>query len=105
MSEETENQNDGTWSGLKKTIIGTLTTIIAGGGIWLSTFLFGGHEDKKEDVAPVQAQPSIIINNTQQQQQPTGAATKIIERERIIEKPAPVENKKKKEEFKEDPKW
>ena len=47
MSEET--QNDGTWSGLKKTVIGTLTTVVTGGGIWLSTTLFGGHsEDKKE---------------------------------------------------------
>ena len=44
MSEETtqQDQNDGTWSGLKKTLIGTLTTVIAGGGIWLSTTLFGG---------------------------------------------------------------
>ena len=47
MSEET--QNDGTWSGLKKTVIGTLTTVVTGGGIWLSTTLFGGpSEDKKE---------------------------------------------------------
>ena len=49
MSEETQDQNDGTWSGLKKTLIGTLTTVIAGGGIWVSTTLFGGgHEDKEE---------------------------------------------------------
>ena len=33
MSEETQETNDGTWSGLKKTIIGTLTTVIAGGGV------------------------------------------------------------------------
>ena len=42
MSEETTDHNDGTMSGLKKTIIGTLTTVITGGGIWLSTHLFGG---------------------------------------------------------------
>ena len=29
MSEET---NEGTWSGLKKTIIGMLSTVVAGGG-------------------------------------------------------------------------
>ena len=42
MSEETNapETNDGSWSGLKKTIIGTLTTVITGGGIWLSTTLF-----------------------------------------------------------------
>ena len=77
MSEET--QNDGTWSGLKKTIIGTLTTVIGGGGIWLSTQLFGGHSDEKEEtkteqVAPAAA-PVINLNlqnnntNTNQQKQ------------------------------------
>ena len=29
MSEE---MNDGTWSGLRKTIVGTLSTVVAGGG-------------------------------------------------------------------------
>ena len=49
MSEETTNEtNDGSWSGLKKTIIGTLTTVIAGGGVWLSTILFGGSSEDKE---------------------------------------------------------
>ena len=34
MSEETktEETNDGTWSGLKKTIIGGITTVVGGGG-------------------------------------------------------------------------
>ena len=78
MSEET--QNDGTWSGLKKTIIGTLTTVIGGGGIWLSTTLFGGHSDDKqetktEQVAQPAAAPVINLNlqnnntNTNQQKQ------------------------------------
>lgn len=78
MSEET--QNDGTWSGLKKTIIGTLTTVIGGGGIWLSTQLFGGHSEEKEDakteqVAQPAAAPVINLNlqnnntNTNQQKQ------------------------------------
>ena len=75
MSEETNN--DGTWSGLKKTIIGTLTTVIGGGGIWLSTQLFGGHsEDKEEPKTEQVAQPAtapVVINlqnnNTNQQKQ------------------------------------
>ena len=39
MSEE---MNDGTWSGLRKTIVGTLSTVVAGGGTWLGVTLFGG---------------------------------------------------------------
>lgn len=102
MSEELE-QNDGTWSGLKKTIVGTLGTVVAGGGVWLSTLLFGA--DDKAEPAPVQqAQPTIVINNTQQQQQAAGGGTKVIER--VVEKPAaqPAPAPKPKP-FSEDPKW
>ncbi len=77
MSEETNN--DGTFSGLKKTIIGTLTTVIGGAGIWVSTTLFGGHSDDKEEVkteqvAPAPAAAPVINvnlenNNTNQQKQ------------------------------------
>ena len=56
MSEETNN--DGTWSGLKKTIIGTLATVVTEGGAWIGTTLFGGGE---EAPAPVQAAPTINI--------------------------------------------
>ena len=62
MAEEVEN--DGTWSGLKKTIVGVLGTVVTAGGVWLSTLLGGG--DKAEP-APVQAAPVINIQNTQQQ--------------------------------------
>ncbi len=59
MAEETEN--DGTWGGLKKTIVGTLATVVTGGGVWISTTLFGGGNDseetKTEQVAP--AEPHI----------------------------------------------
>jgi len=50
MSEETNvPESDGTWSGLKKTIIGTISTAILAGGGWLTTTLFnGGEDDKKE---------------------------------------------------------
>jgi flagellar basal body-associated protein FliL len=89
MSEET---NDGTWSGLKKTIIGTLTTIIAGGGVWISTLLFGGGgeepngETKTENAAP--AAPVIV--NVQQNQEnkqrvENSGGTRVIER--VVEKP------------------
>ena len=39
MSEEQEN--DGTWSGLKKTIVGVLGTVVTAGGVWLTTLLGG----------------------------------------------------------------
>ena len=56
MSEET---NDGTFSGLKKTILGTLGTVVAGGGTWLGVTLFGGHEEApKEETKTEQAAPA-----------------------------------------------
>jgi hypothetical protein len=102
MSEET---NDGTWSGLKKTIIGTLSTVVAGGGTWLGVTLFGGgHEEPKEETKTEQAAPaaSPVIVNVQQNQEnkqkvENGGGTVI--RERVIEKPAaPAEKPKKVEE-------
>ena len=103
MSEELEQSNDGTWSGLKKTIIGTLSTVVLGAGTWLGTTLFGGGEDKAETPAPA-TQPTIVINNTQQQQQAAGGGTKVIER--VVEKPAaqPAPAPKPKP-FSEEPKW
>jgi hypothetical protein len=107
MSEEVENSNDGTLSGLKKTIIGVATTAIMGLGTWGVTQITGGDKD---EAAPVQqAAPVINITNSNQQQQSAGGGTtKIIERERVVEKPAAAPKPKKKEgdEFKEEaPKW
>ena len=101
MSEELEQSNDGTWSGLKKTIIGVATTAVMGLGTWGITKITGG--DDEPAPAPA-AQPSIVINNTQQQQQAAGG-TKVIER--VVEKPAakPAEPAPKKKEFTEEPKW
>ena len=109
MSEEQNvDTNDGTWSGLKKTIIGAISTAILAGGTWVTTQLFGGHEEAP--AAPVQqAAPVININNTQQQQQSAGGGKTIIIKESApaaapVQKPA--EQPKPKDEFtKEEPKW
>jgi flagellar basal body-associated protein FliL len=105
MSEETQEQ-EGTWSGLKKTIIGVATTLVTAGGVWLSTLLGGG--DKAEP-APAQAAPVINITTNQTQQQAAGGNKTIIINKGADGKPAqPAVKPKKKEgdEFKEEaPKW
>jgi hypothetical protein len=110
MSEETQETNDGTWSGLKKTIIGTLTTVIAGGGVWVSTLLFGGgdeptEETKTEQVAPA-GQPVIV--NVQQNQEnkqkvENGGGTHVIER--VVEKPATTQPQPEKPKKVEEESW
>ena len=105
MSEELEQSNDGTWSGLKKTIIGVVSTAVMGLGTWGITQITGGD---KEEAAPVQQAAPININVSQQQQQAAGGGTtKIIEREKVVEKPAAAPVKKKEgDEFKEKaPEW
>jgi hypothetical protein len=102
MSEEVENSNDGTLSGLKKTIIGVVTTAVMGLGTWGVTQITGGGDEP----APVQqAAPVINITNSNQQSQAAGGGTtKIIEREKVVEKPAAAPVKKKEaDEFKEKP--
>ena len=78
MSEETNNE--GGLSGLKKTLIGTLGTVVTAGGVWLTTHLGGGEatdkeEVKTEQVAPAPAAAPVVINlqnnNTNQQKQQT----------------------------------
>ena len=104
MSEEVENSNDGTWSGLKKTIIGVATTAVMGLGTWGVTQITGG-----DDAAPAPAAAPVIniTNSNQQSQAAGGGTTKIIEREKVVEKPtpapAPKEKKKEGDEFKEKP--
>ena len=93
MSEETNN--DGTWSGLKKTIIGTLATVVTAGGAWVGTTLFGG-----EDAAPAPVQAAPTINITQQAAPAAAPATNTtIIHEKTVEKaaPAPKEEAKKEE--------
>jgi hypothetical protein len=107
MSEETnvQDHNDGTWSGLKKTIVGVATTAVMGLGTWGVTKMTGGGGDEPAPAPVQQAAPVININNTQQQQQSAGGGTKVIER--VVEKPAakPAEPAPKKKEFTEEPKW
>ena len=103
MSEEKQEQ-EGTMSGLKKTIIGAIGTIVTAGGVWLTTLLGGG--DKAEP-APVQAAPVINITTNQTQQQAAGGnKTIIINKPGEVAKPvAPVKKKEGDEFKKEDPKW
>jgi hypothetical protein len=105
MSEEVE-QSEGTWSGLKKTIIGVAGTLVTAAGVWLSTLLGGG--DKAEP-APVQAAPVINITNSNQQAQQAsggGGKTVIIKEKETVKEPAKPVKKKEGDEFKEEaPKW
>jgi len=104
MSEE---MNDGTWGGLKKTIVGTLGTVVAGGGTWLGVTLFGGHEEepkeetKTEQAAPAAAPVVVNVQQNQENKQKVDNDGGTIIRERIVEKPAatqPAEKPKKVEE-------
>jgi hypothetical protein len=101
MSEEVESANDGTLSGLKKTVIGVITTAVMGLGTWVTTKLTGGEDDK----APVQqAAPVINIQNNQTQSQAAGGKTVIIkEKSGEPAKPAAPVKKKDGDEFKEKP--
>lgn len=101
MSEETVQQEGG-WSGLKKTLVGTLSTAVLAGGTFITTKLFGGGESKEEtkteQVAP--AAPVINVNlennNTNQQKQSGGGTTTII-KEKTVEKAAAEKPAKKSE--------
>ena len=104
MAEEVENSNDGTMSGLKKTIIGVATTAVMGLGTWGITQITGGDKE----AAPVQqAAPVINITNSNQQSQSAGGGKTIIIKEKeTVKEAVPAPKKKEGDEFKkEDPKW
>jgi hypothetical protein len=103
-----EKHNDGSMSGLKKTIIGTVGTLVTAGGAFLMTYLQKPKDDGK---AQPQTQQSININ-LPQQQQAAGGKTVIIKDKSGNAAPAkaaePAKPVKKKEgdEFKEKaPQW
>ena len=109
MSEESNApEAEVTLSGLKKTIIGTLTTVVAGGGVWLSTHLFGGESTDEEKPKTEVAAPAPVINvnlennNTNQQKQSGGTNTII--KEKTVEKVVTPKEEKKKSES-EDAPW
>ena len=111
MSEETQDTNDGTWSGLKKTIIGTLSTVIAGGGTWLGVMLYGGgDEEPKEETKTEQSggQAPITINvqqNQENKQKVENGGTNTIIKERVIEKPVQQQPAESKPVKKEEESW
>jgi hypothetical protein len=100
MSEEQES----TGSSLKKTILGTIATVVTAGGAWLASTLFGGGDDKPQ---PIQAAPVINIQNTQQAAPATSGGKTVIIKEKSAQPAAqPKPKKKEGDEFKEEaPKW
>ena len=97
-----EKHNDGTMSGLKKTMIGTVGTLVTAGGAFLMTYL----QKPKESDKQVQPQ-SININMPAQQAAGGGTKTVIIkEKSATPATAAPKPKKKEGDEFKEEaPKW
>ena len=96
-----EKHNDGTMSGLKKTMIGTVGTLVTAGGAFLMTYLQKPKESDK------QVQPQSININIPAQQQAAGGKTVIINKGGDGKAaPAPKPKKKEGDEFKEEaPKW
>lgn len=101
MSEELENDNS-SWGGLKKTIIGTIATAVTAGGAWFTSTLFGGGDEKEEtkteQVAPAPA-PVINLNvdNSSQNNSSNGGGTTTIIKEKTVEKPVQAQPQKKSE--------
>ena len=95
-----EEKSESTGGSIKNILIGLVSTITLGVGGWFTTKLTGG--DEKE--TPAAAAPVINITNSNQQSQSGGGTTKVIERERVVEKEKPAPKPKKEaDEFKEKP--
>ena len=96
-----EKHNDGSMSGLKKTIIGTVGTLVTAGGAFLMTYL-----QKPKEGESKQVQPQSININIPQQQQAAGGKTVIIKEGAKGGATQPVAKpvkKKEGDEFKEKP--
>ena len=102
--------NDGTWSGLRKTIVGTLGTVVAGGGTWLGVTLFGGgneepkEETKTEQAAPAPAPVVVNVQQNQENKQKVDNGGGVV-RERIIERPAATQTQPEKPKKVEEESW
>jgi len=92
-----EKHNDGTMSGLKKTLIGTVSTLVVGGGTFLMSYLQKPKESDK------QVQPQSININVPTQQTAGGTKTVVIKEKAAETKPAAPVKKKEGDEFKEKP--
>ena len=98
-----EKHNDGSMSGLKKTLIGTVGTLVTAGGAFLMTYMQKPKEGENKQVQP----QSININIPQQQQAAAGKTVIIKEKgatgatapAKAAETPKP--KKKEGDEFKE----
>ena len=108
MSEEQNVEtNDGTWSSLKKTIIGAISTAILAGGTWVTTHFLGGGESKEEtkteQTAPAAA-PVINLNvDNSSKNINNGGGTTTINKEKTVEKAAEKKEEKKKSESQDAP--
>ena len=96
MSEEQKVEtNEGTWSGLKKTIIGVMSTAVLGVGGWATNhFMGGGEEHKTEQAAPAAPVINVNLENNNTNQQKQSGGTNTIIKERVVEKAAPAAKEK-----------
>ena len=101
MSEE---HNDGSWSGLAKTAIGTIGTIVTAGGAWLVTHLGGGEKEAEVAQPTAVSAPAPVINITNANTQAAPAGKTVIIKEKAAA-PAKPKAKTAKEELEEAPKW
>ena len=104
--EKNEKHNDGTMSGLTKTIIGTVGTIVTAAGAWAVSFFGSGKKEEKPQ------QQSININVPSQPQQQQQSTKTVVIKEKVSDtkkddtKKDDSKPKPKKDEFKDDPpKW
>ena len=96
-----EKHNDGSMSGLKKTMIGTIGTLVTAGGAFLMTYLQKPKEGDVKQAAP----QSININIPAQQQAASNNKTIIIKEKSsaATQSVTPATKKKDGDEFKEKP--
>ena len=109
MSEETQETNDGSWSSLKKTIIGAIATAVTAGGAYFTSKLFGGGDEEKPKTEVAAPAPVINLNvdNSSKNTSSSGGGntTVIKEKTTVVEKAAPAESKPVKKSETEDAPW